>query len=463
MEFFVLGILISILFLFCGYLIPFIKRSNRNAWKISFMLSAVLTIVTLFTLNQHRLVLGEQTQAIDWVKKLRTHETKKSVSIIRDNFIFIDNSFSNQLLPLPGGNQLGHSTIRVTDRMELARLLQVLHESDSLTDAIVCDIYMDIPSSSDSILREWLIDPVIESKLLLAENFLRPNTEKFASLNENMFGNIVEHKTNDFFVTYQPYRHRRPSISYKLYNKLKGLQTNTILNELLIWEKGNGWPKLGLNAYIPSFRFTDEKLLYDDSFEEKEGTASVSGHTYFELGDVIDFPGSQNLLRTLYQRKKENKRNIVFIGSFKGSGMDMHTTFYGDLHGPTIILNLFFSHMEGQHRISILYILYLWLGISCVLFVLIKKAVGMPVLSVTRKPARQVKRKPHPALAKLKGSFYAVYAIIIAEEIHFWLFVLFVFATAIVWDKIINGFALFILLHILYKTLQYYSHHKKTD
>ena len=365
----------------------------------------------------------------------------------------------------PRSNVLGNSTIPITNREELTRLFQTLQQGDSLVDLIVCDIFMDIPTPADSALREVLTDQGIESKLLLAHNLVNPNTDYFASLNDSVYGNVVESGYEHSFAVFKPYHKGRPSLAYLIYRKVGQLETGTSLGDLLVSEKKkNRWRSFGINCYIPHFELTQEDKIYDDNGEKGDQQHLVSQNNYFEIGDVVTYPvQQQSLLHTLYQRKSEGMKNIIFIGSFKGTSEDVHPTYYGRLHGATILLNLFCSLQAHQHRLSIWFLIYLWFFISCILFIAVRKGLGTPLFSaLSAKPTPKTSiRKKNKILMGLKDSIVCIWHILILDELHFWLFAIFIFGTAIVWDRIINGLVLFILLQLIYKVFQYYAHTHK--
>jgi hypothetical protein len=390
MEFLILALLIGGLFLAAGRLVPFAGKSLRNSWTFAVLLSAALVPVTVFVLNQSRLVLPQQTEVIEWIaEKWEFNSTiKKKYSWVDHNFVFIDNSYSNYLVAKPG-NQLSSSTIPITDRRELSTLLQVLRDENKSVDLIVCDIYLDMRSADDTLLLNTLQDPLISSKFLAGNNLDHPTLPFFASLNDSLFGTISE-KVDDrnFFSTYQIYKNNQAAWGYQVYARMQHLQSKPWMNSLLVREKkGQQWASLGFNSYIPHFELTDEQKLYRSALEDtaREKSSMLGEYNYFELGDLTGEAGNPlQLTATLQQRKKQGYRNIIFIGSFKGEDIDTHNTYYGRMHGPTIHLNLAYSLVHGQHRLNVFYLLYLWVFISVIIFVIIRHSLQ---LSLVRNPA----------------------------------------------------------------------------
>jgi hypothetical protein len=464
MEFILLAILIGVLLSVSAYLVPYASKGVRQSILLSIFISIVLTPVTLFLLNQNRLVLPQQTEVIEWVShrwELSSAKERK-YAWAKNNFIFIDNSFSNKLVSKPGSNQLGNSTLPIVDRKELALLFQVLSRADSLTDLIICDTYNDIESPDDSLLREILTDKAIQAKMISGYNFHHPNTPFFASLNDSVNGNIVEAGEHNFFSTFQIYREQYPALAYLCYRKMKFLQTSA--EGLFVREKKEGrWASFGINSYIPHFELTDEHELYNKSNGGRPGenTSGIANDNNFELGDIVSENGDPvPLLRTLEQRKKLGLKNIVFIGSFKGDETDLHNTFYGRLHGATIHLNLIYSLLRGQHRINFFYLVYMWVFMSLIIYVSIRQALHLPLFRTSPGVAQKIKtKKPGKFKVTILSALKAAWHIIILEELHFWLFAIFVLATASLWGRIINGFVLLIILQLFYKVFRYYALH----
>lgn len=460
MELIILAILIGILLLGSGFLVKFAEKSYKNSWLLAGIMSFVLLPVTLLLLNQENLVLPQQNEAIEWVAKKweMPAAKKKKYEWVKDNFIFIDISYSNHLISKPGSNQLGNSSIVISDRKELARLFELFKSAHSNIDFVICDLYFDFESSDDSLLRAVLTDQPLQSKILTAENNLRPNIGPFASLTDSVYGNIVEEANHNFFSTYNIYRDNRPGLAYLGFTKIKSLTANSWGDGLFVFEKERRSGFYGLNAYIPQFELTEENKLYGNQEDPsgKEISSTLNNHNYFEIGDLVaEHANADWFSDLLKQRKNSGGRNVILIGALKSEEKDVHSTYYGKMHGATIHLNLLYSLLNGQHRINVFYLLYLWIFMAFIIYLVIRKSLGRPIFMTNirfKKSKKQAK-----ATISLRSLVRAVWDLLIIDELHFWLFVLFVLATAILWGRIINGFVLVLLLQLIYKVFQYYK------
>lgn len=461
MEYLVLCILIILLFAVAGRLVPYAGKSTKNSFKLAVLLSTALVPLTVFVLNQSRLMIPQQTEVIEWLadKWQSGKSRRKKYDWVKNNFVFVDNSYSNKIISKPG-NQLGNPNVTIVDRGQLAGLLQFLREEARSVDMIICDIFLDMRSPDDSALFALMKDPFISSKLVMGENLDHPTDSYFRNSNDSMFG-VISEKADEhhFFSTFQIYKEEQPAWSYKLYNYIEGIRSSPVTNNLLVREKKPGrWASIGLNSYIPHFELTEESELYRSPLGPALTDTSLvaTDFNYFELGSVSsDF---FELAATLQQRRSKGLRNIIFIGSFKAEDIDLHNTYYGRLHGPTVHLNLAYSLMEHQHRLTVPYLLYLMISFSIIVYVIIRHALQLPFLRNVHKPQRAKIRKNKVAGKVLKFIHPAIH-ILFLDELHFWLFAFFVFVTAVACGRIVNGLLLFIVLQLLCKVFQYYSQH----
>lgn len=447
-----------ILIIIGPWAMPFVSGPLKKTIISSLICGLFIVLITLFVINQSGLVAVEQTEFIQWptLSKKLSGEALAAKEWAESKFIFIDDSYSNQLIRKPKSNKLGNSTITITNRNELAGLFNFLKKNDSLTDMVLCDIYLDQPADNDDSLRAILSEPAIEAKLVMAKNSSRLNTNRFATLNDSVYGIINEKGTEDgpLFATYSPLSSRGNSFSYRVYQKLNHNLARPTFFGLCVKEITSNKPtKIGLSSYIPIMRLTNEEDLYGNAENETQGSAS--DFNYFELGD-LDNEANQDLFKQILgQRRKENKQNIIFIGSFKGEDIDIHNTYFGRLHGSTILLNLIYSLDQGDHLISFSYVLVLWLGLSAILFIMFRLSSDKSLISDKLKKAKPKKK----ATTGLKGFGQALCHILIIDSLHTWLLVIFALFTYWFCERILNCFALILLFQFIAAFFNYYHNH----
>ncbi|MGC4038619.1 MAG: CHASE2 domain-containing protein [Chitinophagaceae bacterium] len=456
MEWLIAGSIIIIMLLVAAPLSGWIRLKAFHAVVIAASISLLLLPVTLLLLNQNYLVLPQQNQAVTWAARLnRKAAREKASEWVKNNFIFIDISWSHQLIPAAVSNQFDTSTEVITNRYELTRLLEQLKTEDTLTDGIVCDVFFDQSSPADPQLRDALAEPAIATKIILAHNPAAPNLPVFASLEDSVYADISEKGEEQFFASYQPLHAAVPTFAYRIYQRMQSIQTVPAWNNLLVREtSADGRTHTGINSFIPSFILTDEKELYGNPAMGVDSETNLTSVNYLTMGDASVFAQGGILHQLLGERRQEGRKNIIFIGSFRGPERDIHQTFYGRLHGPTIWLNLTYSLLNRQHLLSFGFLLYLWIGMGLVFYCLIRSALYLPLVPVgPRKKTTGHEQSGNKRLSFLRS----VVDIIFMHEIHLWVFILFIVLTALAWGKIINGFLLLLLTEFIYRILRHHA------
>ncbi|MBX2977617.1 MAG: hypothetical protein KF721_15935 [Ignavibacteriaceae bacterium] len=317
-------------------------------------------------------------------------------------------------------------------------------------------------------LKKALSHPKILPKLLLSHNFTQPNTAIFKSLPDSVQGNIAENGQSNFFSEYSIYSNKSPSLALLIAKKITGNRYQPILFDNFVYQKTpQGDVALGLNTFLPKFNYTDPGKLLGEEITLESDSSSFFDIRYNTLGNAVSDIGSEDLKFQLENRKIQGKKNYIFIGAFN-SGEDRHDTYYGKLSGPIILINLSYAIIEGQYRFNLLYILFLTISLSYILVILIKLSLGIPLLYPFKEQIEKKLKKEKIAVSKKTATrsvllaFNDVMKLVFLDELHFWLVVLLVVMTAVIFDKLINGFGLIIVFLILYKVMQLISKHKKS-
>lgn len=411
--------LLLLFFPLAYFIVPAIR--NHLLKKVIFctVLGLILIPVTLFYLPQFAALMPAQNifldKVIGWRERMTSADERKEFC---KNFFFIDVANTNELIPKPGANIKGSSTEVITDRKKLAMVLNFLNDSTSLVDLIICDIYFDLSAPADSLLRSALIQRNIENKLILAYNPQHSNSSLFANLSPSLFGIITEESSTSLFSHFTVNK-EIPSLPSAIASRISGKSENYMMN-----------------TFLPAFHFRDEAELFGTGDADDEFVGEIS---QLELGDVVHTDGKNNLYRILNQRKKEGRKNYIIIGDISGKG-DVHDTFFGKLHGPAILLNIAYDILEGEPKLDLWFLCYLWFTFSVIIYLLISSAI------------RENKSEALPKKRGLISSLVPAFRIVFIEELHYWLLICFVLTTALCFDKLLNGFGLLILFAILYKS-----------
>ncbi|MEK6479945.1 hypothetical protein WJR50_20550 [Catalinimonas sp. 4WD22] len=252
----------------------------------------------------------------------------KNTGINSDELLFVNTSFDNMLVDNFDEKGLPVGNINITDRKELQYFFERVKKS-AKHKYILCDIFFEHASLYDDSLEEAMNIP----RLII------PEAKKGDGLifsNNKIKRGLAEIKTTGgLFYKYKLFSQetKQSSIPLKMYEELTG--------ESL--EKGYLWSRHGnnlmFNDFIPDYRVTNYDLLEAKSF------------LLFNLGEI-------NLTSTEFFNSVIDNR-IIVIGDFYLN--DNKNTLLGNISGPLLLVNAYYSLVKGDNIISVWLIIFLFL------------------------------------------------------------------------------------------------------
>ena len=294
--------------------------------------AVVLVIATLWLLQQNY-TYGDERFVIRWSSIIKKMVFKIDDKPPRNDLLFINTSYDNMLIDRldDDGIQIGNQVI--TDREKLARLFEIMRNSNSNHKYVICDIFFKDPSPYDSALNENLINlnNIIIPYHLGTDNEI---DEPIFNINKGFSDyNIIEGS----FLKYSLMQmDSLPSLPLKMYMDLY----NASFSSKGIISRMNGKP--AFNTIIIDF-----KVRYYDINEN----LSQESYPYVNLGEFISLPDSV-ISNTIKDR-------IVMIGDLQER--DIHQTLVGNMPGVIILLNIFLTLKESENLIKPLFLFILFI------------------------------------------------------------------------------------------------------
>ncbi len=311
-------------------------KQNKHRTRlitISLLHTFFLIFISLWLVNQH-IVYGDERilfQVTAGLKKVILGIEKKPDP---KDYIFINNSYDNILIDrldeegFPVGNQ------PITDRRKLALLFDRLNKRPDSYKYIVCDIFFKDSSQYDSIFI---------SKITRTKNIIIPFHLTDSGSVDLPFLNI-----NQGLADYKAIRYVFMKYALTSNDTLKSLP-------LKMYEDitGKKFINKGMLSYIdgkPSFNtiIIDFKLRYYELLDRN----SDRMYNIVNLGELLRMNDS------VFYRAVNNK--IILIGDFYER--DIHQTLFGKMSGTLILLNVYFTLINGENFISIGLFLLLFIG-----------------------------------------------------------------------------------------------------
>jgi hypothetical protein len=315
-----------------------IQRIKQNKHTTRLLLLCLLhalflIFISLWLVNQH-MVLGDERilfQVTAGIKKIILGIENKPDP---KDFIFINNSYDNMLIErlddegFPMGNQ------PITDRRKLAMFFDRLNKRPDSYKYIVCDIFFKDSSQYDS---------VFISKITNTKNIIIPY-----HFNDSDKVDLPILNINRGLADYR-------SIQY-VFMKYALTSDDTIKSlPLKMYEdiSGKKFIRKGLLSYVdgkPSFNtiVIDFKLRYYELMDRN----SERMYNIVNLGELLRMNDS------VFYKAVNNK--IILIGDYYER--DIHQTLFGKMSGTLILLNVYFTLLNGENLISFGLFLLLFIG-----------------------------------------------------------------------------------------------------
>lgn len=246
-----------------------------------------------------------------------------------DELVFINTAYSPQLIPIydENGFQIGEEPI--TDRMELARLFRAL--KDSKHRAVLCDMLFIDSTSVDSVLRKEIeATPNLAVSSLSSADHLEPGIFNVT------YGYAEYEGIDDLALKFRIAKNdSTKSVPLKLYE----------ITEDKRYNYGGYFSKIDsewvLNNFVMNFRIRNFDI-YRGNFKPIHLSEFVDMNPYVQM-DIV-------------------KDKIVVIGDFMDN--DQHDIVLGNIAGPLLILNVYYSLVHGDNIVNWFYLVFLFLGFA---------------------------------------------------------------------------------------------------
>lgn len=309
------------------------KLVSSRIIVISLIHGVLLCIASIFLQRLPWTFQGED-KLIQWssiVKHIIFHENNIPY---KDEFLFVNTSYSNQLIDkfddvgFPLGNQV------ITDRMQLAIFTQSLVRLDAHKWAIF-DIYFGDESEYD----EMLEPEIAAMSRLVMSTTTGDKGERMKTRFNNQTGLANIETLDDIFLKYQLVH--SDSLKVVPLEALEGVKGFELEPKGGFVKQDGQW---GLNYYIPDLRISQFDLTV------------TGGYPFVNLSDVI-YLDDETILSLVKDR-------IVIVGDFLAN--DNLETLTGEISGPLLLANLYLSLLNGEHLLSWQYFLFLSLSFSLI-------------------------------------------------------------------------------------------------
>lgn len=300
--------------------------TNKFKWLISFFHAFLLIAFTAVWMNTGY-TYGDEQYFIKWSSIFKRLVLNIDKDPPKNDFIFINVAYDKALIPLEDG--LGNEVI--TDREKLAKLFQVIKKHQTEIKYTVCDIFLQGYSDSDSLFQASVSG--INNIVFPTHFDANGNIEK---LNLDVPEAIADYKVaNSSFMKFKLFQSDSlPTLPVLLYEKIN--------HRKFKYANGMYWDN---NQASHNSLIIDYQIRPHEIFEEKE-------YPVVTLSELLLLPEEAIFNEFL-------KNRMVFIGDFN---TDVHETVYGATPGTLILLNIYLTLKDGQHIISIWWIVYLFIG-----------------------------------------------------------------------------------------------------
>ncbi|MES2330930.1 MAG: hypothetical protein V4539_15110 [Bacteroidota bacterium] len=299
-----------------------IRSFNRKDWLWVFLLALLMFAVFIIYNNSHFSIPGEQelTTKVQVLDEMVLPGKFKSPY----DFVFINVGKDLELIKdEEGGDNV------ITDRTKLGSFLKLLADSNR-HQFLLCDIVFDMPSPEDSLFREDIrgLNRAVFPKHF-GDSGIIPSIFPLP-----MFLADYHSNTGKFSRFRLIYNDSDKTIPVAIHEQLQGANYR------------NGWGtvlcnnRLCLRAISPKYYIRQYDLL-----ESKR-------YPYFNLGELLILQNEPSF----YSKFLRNK--FIVIGNFE---TDIHDTPVGKMPGSLILLNTYLSLLNGNHQLSISWIVTMFL------------------------------------------------------------------------------------------------------
>ena len=291
-----------------------------------------LSVFSIYLLNLPY-IYEDELRLIQITSAVKKFIISKEEKPDRNRFLFVNVCWEKQLIDKldAEGFPMGNQTI--TNRKTLSRFFNKINQKPDNHKYLICDISFIDPSENDKELQAEF------DKL---QNYTVSYHKDKNDIPQNPIFNVS--KSISDYATF----------NVDKFIKFKLVQGDTLITTPLKVYKGiynqeieQGFfyklnNKYILNSFIVDFRIWSYDLSDQSSYK----------YDYINISDFQFLPDSAF--------HKLLKDRIVVLGDFELN--DIHETIYGDMSGPLILLNTFLAVEKGQNRLSVYYLIFIFLS-----------------------------------------------------------------------------------------------------
>ncbi|MES2828459.1 MAG: hypothetical protein V4687_09900 [Bacteroidota bacterium] len=286
-------------------------------WLISIAHAFVFLGFTAWWMNTG-FTYGDEQLIIKWSSIVKRVVFQIDEDPPKKDYLFINLAYEKALIPREDG--LGNEVI--TDRDKLAQFFQIVKRHQKEIKFTFCDVFLKGKSASDSSLQYAVtgIPNILFPTHLDDNNYLD-------QLDIHVPAAIADYRmVSSGFMKFKLFQSDSlPTVPVYLYEKLQGKKVNAPLNSMII----------------------DYQIRAHEVFEQGE-------YPVVTLSELLLLP--EEILVNEFL-----KGRFIVMGDFN---TDVHETVFGSTPGTLILLNIYLSLVDGQHKISIWWVLYLLIGYS---------------------------------------------------------------------------------------------------
>ena len=444
------------------------KELNRKKRVVFAALAAVLlTLFTCFFLMGHSVFFKQEnvlTAKVAAFKQYFTKRYKWAGHIFRRDTAFVDSTFifvdvKNDLALIPDGYASQKTSIAITDRHKLSKVLDFLYANRDSFDLIACDLIFDRKfPEADTALHRSLESFQSSNKILLAyfNRLDERNPIVYLGLDRSYFGDVTKvrdepiYYSNDIEKDYDG--DTVFSFAYQMYTKLNHVDVNKERERYCVF-----------NNNITELNFTDELKYYQPlmiNYSRYPKTDDKPNFSYaipntFKLGALTTADGQDMLLQKL--REKRKSRKIIMIGNVLDDYQDRHQTTAGTLCGMTLLINEFFDYDNGTHKITIAqllsFILLLFLSFYGILILMLRRAAEEDARF--RIDSRVASENRHGILHDTWRWIKTISMFVIDESFYLWLFCI-ALCLDLLFNKLINITGLIYIMPLFGALLKFF-------
>lgn len=255
---------------------------------------------------------------------------KQADTNINSNFLLINTSQNNAILPLDNDNTI--NTV-ITDRAMLAQKLEILDRNSDKIAFVICDIFFEKQSAdakADSALGAVILSLSKKNKFVMPGYFNHKTGGFQLPVFKGTTG-ISQYRSsflNTQFLKYTYIADNHKQMPLVAYEAVSGKKLTEHKFIFLPFYSVGATP--ALNTIIPEFRYTQADL--------------IDGESYYQLG--------------MFDEYFLGKDQVVIIGDFEGKN-DLHYSMAGLNAGPLVVLNAYLSLIKEDNLVSMWYVLLL--------------------------------------------------------------------------------------------------------